>query len=290
MSESVPTSHAWVLSGEAGEPSEFTLPSGLHVVARTDKGIGYDKPTNEDRVVIGYNEELDLVSVIDGMGGQGNGALAADIIAHTLREGIATVTQRNVHQRLEELLRLARQRILDAFDEDNQFAAQQTGAAVQVLALYNGELGRMACGLHAGDIRRIYVPRAGRVQESTDHANRRGELTKAVTGRKYDAENVVLPLGPGGTLMLGSDGVLPRNISVADVVALCRLPIQQILAEVWRITGEKMTSTLPGNIKIYGAKPDNRSFLVVDIPEPPEAAEAPTAEDGNELPDFALDE
>lgn len=57
---------------------EFRLNNGIEVVAGTDKGVGRDG-ANEDRILVAPEENF--LAVIDGMGGYGNGDLAAQYIA-----------------------------------------------------------------------------------------------------------------------------------------------------------------------------------------------------------------
>jgi protein phosphatase len=62
---------------------EYTLQSGDIVYGATDKGIGY-KDLNEDR--IGINPKANQIVVVDGMGGYGQGNLAAQLLAEAFED------------------------------------------------------------------------------------------------------------------------------------------------------------------------------------------------------------
>lgn len=284
-----------ILSGEEHGASEIQLPSGALVLARTDKGIGYSKPHNEDRIVVGWtpatntNTGMDIVAVIDGMGGQGDGETAACIIARTLAENIATLVQENICVQMREIWQQAQACMRKEFggktDAYGNLLASKSGAALQIVALYQNTLGRFAHCFLAGDVRRIFIPIAGVVQQSTDEANGRYAITNALSGTTCCPTESICALGPGGRLILCSDGITD-NLTTQEIVNMCRGSLQEILQEIWRKTGEKMTSRLPGNFPLSHSKPDNRAFLVVEIPELPTSDETPTAE--QKLPDFEI--
>lgn len=207
----------------------------LSAAARTH--AGRVRPQNEDALVC--RPEQGIFAVIDGMGGEQAGEVAAAITAAAVAE--VPNTRKLVGEAiLSQTLRTARERILA---EARANPACTNMGAVATLARLD-DLGRTISIAHVGDTRAWLVSVAGVRQLTTDHvadAPEPGRSRPAVTrdlGRvdlpAEWVETLRVPIQRGDLLVLASDGLhdpvpedelhtelvrLHKERSDADVVA-----------------------------------------------------------------------
>jgi serine/threonine protein phosphatase PrpC len=177
----------------------------LIAAARTH--VGRVRTQNEDAAVCRADEGL--LAVIDGMGGQEAGEVAAAIAAQALGEvsnnrGLASEAV------LAQALREARTRILRAGAENS--AQRDMGAVATAVRLDDD--GRHFSIAHAGDTRAWLVTASGAHQLTRDHVERQAEGKPQVSrdlGRKNMPDDWVETsrhaVNPGDVLILASDGL-----------------------------------------------------------------------------------
>ena len=128
----------------------YVTKSGHRVVAATDKGIGY-KDWDEDRVVV--SPRADMMAVVDGMGGQGNGKKAAEILAAELAKNPVDIA-------------LAVENAKMKMDQDKMGIS---GACFMASRVRNENGRKMLDYYQAGDVKLIVIGKNGKLKhESTD--------------------------------------------------------------------------------------------------------------------------
>ena len=133
--------------------------SGGEIMAGTDKGIDY-KNCNEDRVVISPRDGF--VAVVDGMGGEGDGELAAQILA----EELLALPSDAKSVKYEAQLKMNRKNI-------------ETGGAVFISAQFSqDENGKFLNIVQAGDAKLIVVSGDGTVSFESEDDSLVADLTK----------------------------------------------------------------------------------------------------------------
>src|SRR5215472_1847054 len=210
------------------------LSDSIRFYAATD--VGKVRDHNEDNFLV--DKKLSLFVVADGMGGHAAGEVASAIAVRTVHEevkrenellddyvsgatGASKVTPKDVIALLEHAVQRACSKIHEeARTDTNKRGMGTTLSAVLVV----GHQGFIA---HVGDSR-IYLSRAGHVQQVTeDHTVyneliKRGKLTKeqiekvqqknAITRavgvyERVEVDTLVIDLTAGDTLVLASDGL-----------------------------------------------------------------------------------
>lgn len=194
----------------------------LNASARTH--AGRVRPQNEDAAVC--RPEHGLFAVIDGMGGQEAGEVAAAIAAAALSEvpnvpGLASETV------LVAAMKEARTRILH--QADKQVDQRDMGAVATAARIEDN--GRSVAIAHVGDTRAWLVNRKGVRQLTTDHvAEGAGKrpVARDLGRRTMDGEWVEtnrFPVGRGDLLVLASDGLhdpVPADELAAELQRLWR--------------------------------------------------------------------
>jgi serine/threonine protein phosphatase PrpC len=210
------------------------LSDAIRFYAATD--VGKVRDHNEDNFLV--DKKLALFIVADGMGGHAAGEVASAIAVRTVHEEIkrekellddyisgATGASKVTTKDVVALLEHAVQRACSKIHEESRADAAKRGMGTTLSAvLVVGHQGFIA---HVGDSR-IYLSRAGRVQQVTeDHTVyneliKRGKLTReqiekvqqknAITRavgvyERVEVDTLVIELIAGDTLVLASDGL-----------------------------------------------------------------------------------
>jgi protein phosphatase len=225
----------------------------LDAAARTH--AGRVRPQNEDAYVC--RPERGLFAVVDGMGGEEAGevaaAIAVDVLAGVPGEpGLAGETI------LARALHAARERILGEAD------AEQRGMGAVATALRLDDDGRTVAVAHVGDTRAYLVNGAGLRRLTTDHVGDAGEGKPAVArdlGRRDMPEPWVetarARVEPGDLLLLCTDGL-------TDVVDAGTLAGELSAARRDGAAPADLASRLVG-LALAGGGPDNVTVVVVRV-------------------------
>ncbi len=227
----------------------------LDAAARTH--AGKVREINEDAFVC--RPEAGLFAVVDGMGGEAHGEVAAAIAVRAIAEvppspGLAGETV------LAQAMQVARQRILDEADADR--AKEGMGAVATAVRIDDdGKSVRLA---HVGDTRAYLVHKGGVRLLTRDHVADGPAHTKRQVARdlgRRDAQGEWVETGkatiePGDLLVLCSDGL-------TDVV-----PQDELLQELVRLRGAKdadaVATSLVGRALARGG-PDNVTVVAVRV-------------------------
>jgi serine/threonine protein phosphatase PrpC len=206
----------------------------LRFYAATD--VGKVRDHNEDNFLV--DKKLALFIVADGMGGHAAGEVASAIAVRTVHEEIkrekellddylsgATGASKVTTKDVVALLEHAVQRACSKIHEEAQADAAKRGMGTTLSALL--VLGHQGFIVHVGDSR-IYLSRAGRVEQVTeDHTVyneliKRGKLTReqieqveqknAITRavgvyERVEVDTLVIELIAGDVVVLASDGL-----------------------------------------------------------------------------------
>jgi serine/threonine protein phosphatase PrpC len=212
----------------------MSQPDTIRFYAATD--VGRVRDHNEDNFLV--DKKLSLFMVADGMGGHAAGEVASAIAVRTVHEelkrerdllndyitgasGAHRVTTKDIIALLDHSVQRACSKIHEEAQADP--AKRGMGTTLSVLIV----LGHQAFVAHVGDSR-IYLARAGRVQQVTeDHTVqneliKRGKLTReqiekvahknAITRavgvyERVEVDTLVIEVLPGDTFVLASDGL-----------------------------------------------------------------------------------
>ncbi len=228
---------------------------GLDAAARTH--AGKVREINEDAFVC--RPEAGLFAVVDGMGGEAHGEVAAAIAVRALAEvppapGLAGETV------LAQAMQVARERILAEADTDR--AKEGMGAVGTAIRIDDdGKSLRLA---HVGDTRAYLVHRGGVRLLTHDHVADGPAGTKRQVARdlgRRDVQGEWVETGrasiePGDLVVLCSDGL-------TDVV-----PQDELLQELVRLRGAKdadaVATSLVGRALAKGG-PDNVTVVAVRV-------------------------
>lgn len=202
---------------------------------------GRVRPRNEDRFLIrAFDDDHLLVAVMDGMGGQAGGELAAQTAHDVLRAW--TIGSGPISQQLHDLVLQANQAVVQA--EEARPELQGLGCTL-IAALISQHT---AHWVHVGDSR-LYICAASGPQLVTTDQNmaqflvEEGEMseTEAMTspmrnlldqclgGSFMEEESGSFPLQPGDRLVLCSDGVHDELTADAINTILAQaMPVQQL--------------------------------------------------------------
>jgi protein phosphatase len=268
------------------DPSELSF----DFAAITD--IGCERLNNEDSY--GYDAELHLYVVCDGMGGRAAGEVASGMAVRTLIESFASSAAMRSEGEAMPVANRLMQAILDANQAVREAGAQNPNLLSMGTTLVCACLddGRAVFG-NVGDSRAYLIRDAYCLQVTQDHsllaeALRAGEISleaaatsslQSMITRAIGAEDTVDPdlygaeLQSGDILLLASDGltryVQPEEIATvvrngADLTASCqefidiakrRGGVDNITCILLRVI-EKPVETLPGTIDERQANSD----------------------------------
>jgi serine/threonine protein phosphatase PrpC len=210
------------------------LTDNLRFYAATD--VGKVRDHNEDNFLV--DKKLGLFIVADGMGGHAAGEVASAIAVRTVHEEIkkekellddystgATGASKVTTKDVVALLEHAVQRACSKIHEESRLDAAKRGMGTTLSSLLI--VGHQGFIAHVGDSR-IYLSRAGKVQQVTeDHTVyneliKRGKLTReqiekvqqknAITRavgvyERVEVDTLVMELIAGDSLVLASDGL-----------------------------------------------------------------------------------
>jgi len=233
---------AEIASNRLDTPKLVQTQRGL-VIYGTDEGVNY-KPVNEDAIVV--DTIHDAFAVIDGMGGMGQGDVAARILAEELLSGFNKgrnpwSCQKNASERM------------------GKAGVGRGGACYMAVQLDDGKID----GYYAGDVQ-MSIIRGGRVVFTSIPENKPGDasiVTNTVQGTNPgETRTFTLPALDGDRIIVASDG-LWDNFRPEEIQRLISdLPIQEAIKKLDRLAKEKMRS---------GGKPDNISILIYEISSTP---------------------
>src|SRR5580700_5034896 len=212
----------------------MSLAESIRFYAATD--VGKVREHNEDNFLV--DKKLSLFVVADGMGGHAAGEVASAIAVRTVHEEIkrekellddyatgATGANKVTPKDLVALLEHSVQRACSKIHEEARTDTAKRGMGTTLSALL--VVGHQGFIAHVGDSR-IYLSRAGKVQQVTeDHTVfneliKRGKLTReqidkvqqknAITRavgvyERVEVDTLVIELIAGDILMLASDGL-----------------------------------------------------------------------------------
>lgn len=267
----------------------FTTPTGIRIVAATDSGIAYPKPRNEDRIVV--HPMAEMAMVIDGMGGQGDGAAAAQTIAEAC-----------MHTPFR--LRRTLQRVPQIMTEKN--LEEDSGACVVSAGFQlNTDGTRTMESYRIGDARIIVADTDGSIVfESRDQtvAQEKVEARRITPDQAlYDCDRSFVtnfigtntrstirrlrtpPIPPGYRIILVSDG-LTDNLTTEEILTFTNGQTgEESIQTLWQVTNSCMANTSiirdaerqrplrkDAGVFIHGLKSkpkrDNRAVVIMDIP------------------------
>lgn len=249
----------------------------LWVGAHTD--VGRERDHNEDAFVC--QPDLGIFAVIDGVGGERAGEIAARKATEILVSRLSRPTA-PARQRLREAITLANNAIYDQARQDPAFKGM---SCVLTAAVLEGE--RLSLG-HVGDCR-LYLLRPGEIVKVTHdhslvgmmeergeisereamHHPRRSEILRDVGSQRLELESPEfvdldeLHFGPGEAILLCSDGLTDQ------------LTAGEILATVERLAGQAQSAaeSLVRAANRAGGK-DNVTVVLVEGERYPELARA----------------
>ncbi len=196
---------------------------------------GRQRSTNEDRILC--DAERGIFAVIDGVGGESAGEIAAETALEVLRARLSRRTT-DPARRIREAIALANRQILERAEGDRRLQGMACVLTVAVV-----EDGRATIG-HVGDSR-LYQLAGGEIRKLTrDHSpvgarEERGELSEAEAMRHPRRNEIFrdvgsaphgpddpdfvelleVPFDPEGALLLCSDG-LSDLVPAAEILAL----------------------------------------------------------------------
>lgn len=229
----------------------------LDAAARTH--VGSVRTQNEDAFVC--RPEHGLFAVVDGMGGQEAGEVAAAIAAETLAEvppdvGLASETL------LASAMRGARLRILDEVNAHPEWE----GMGAVATALRFDDDGRQVSLAHVGDTRAYLVGASGLRQLTRDHLGPAAEdggkrrVSRDLGSRQMEGDWVEThrePVGSGDMLVLASDGL-------TDAVSEADLSKELVGLRRAGAPAEAIATRLIG-LALAGGGPDNVTVIVVRV-------------------------
>jgi PPM family protein phosphatase len=193
----------------------------LHAAAATDPGR--ERSNNEDRVLC--EPELGIFGVIDGVGGESAGEVAAETALEVLRARLSRRTT-DSGRLVREAIALANRQIYERAQADSRLAGMSCVLTVAVLDRGNATVG------HVGDSR-LYALGAGQIRKVTpDHSPvgaredagdlseieamrhpRRNEIFRDVGSAPHEPDDpswidvLEVPFAADGALLLCSDGL-----------------------------------------------------------------------------------
>ncbi len=228
----------------------------LRAAAASD--AGRERGNNEDRVLCA--PELGIFAVIDGVGGESAGEVAADTALEVLKGRLSRRTT-DAARLVREAIALANRRIHERAQADPGLAGMACVLTVAVLDAADSRATQATVG-HVGDSR-LYALQAGEIRKVThDHSPvgaqedegrlseseamrhpRRNEIFRDVGSEDHEPDEegwieiLEVPFDPAGALLLCSDGLsdmIPAREILAAVEANAASPEAAVRALVER--------------------------------------------------------
>lgn len=273
-----------IILGDDVTGAHLRTASGLEIAAGCDAGIGYNlnedgsSRPNQDRVVLCPDE--DFLAVIDGMGGHGDGDLAAAILAEELSEAPRAVTEAigRARDRMRDLgghagacmMTAHLRRRADGGRSLLVYSAGDVGLFIlQERTALHQALGKYA---HLKSRNGVYTVET---RDSELDFRYRNVVWSYVSAREAKVEKMEFPLELGERLFMFSDGV-GNNLTLEEMAKLGEgKSVCEHLHAVWNAVGERMekfTSLMAAGRHRFSRlfpdgrrappKPDNRSLIV----------------------------
>ncbi|MGK5093792.1 hypothetical protein WDW89_17495 [Deltaproteobacteria bacterium TL4] len=236
--------------------------------AISSQGVGY-KDINEDRIVI--SPEHNVLCVIDGMGGPGEG----DKVSQFLAEALVKLTVFNTDS-MDRIFQQVSKRI------KTECQHQGAGACFLIAKLVKPRLEIW----YAGDVKLLLVNKSGKVDyETHDHSllnewvalgkispegiinhPLRNVVTKALSGEVIDVEYCETKVLSDHQIVIASDG-LWDNYTAGECGKLIQGQTHiEAVHTLYKKTLEKMKQLPSENWEgLLFPKPDNLSILVADV-------------------------
>lgn len=240
----------------------------MECAACSFQGVGY-KSINEDRVII--LPDLYTFSVIDGMGGPGEGHKASQFLVELLSE------QPQIDETsIKNVIKSVNKRIKE------ECVTSGAGACFLIAKIIKDQLQIW----YAGDVKLIVINQKGGISfETRDHSlvnawiasgvlspdnvlnhPMRNVVTKALSGDSMEVEYLETSVSPKSRIVIASDG-LWDNYTIDEVTDFIddRSPKKAVELLMEKAT-EKMKQQKDGTWDgIQFPKPDNISILIVDV-------------------------
>jgi protein phosphatase len=264
---------------------EYETASGDKIWASTDEGVDYSKGINEDRVAV--SPANNMAAVIDGMGGQDQGDVAAQCVAEAfLKYPDNTI---NAVQHASELMHLAQidedggacfasARIIDQ-DGQKSVEIAKTGDVKALIF----EDGKFTFESHDDSFVQVLIDSRSITLEESYYNPYRNIVNKPITPKKFEIELIKpIPVKKGSFIILLSDGIMD-NIALQEIARLIQgLTPRQIIQTLSDITGKRMankgdildkTEAMGGRTDLtkYSdgflttPKQDNRGIVIIEI-------------------------
>ena len=243
--------------------------TNFRLASRTD--TGRERGRNEDEIYV--SKERGAFLVVDGVGGEDGGDVAAEIAAETIKDRLGNGGP--VEERVREGIALANRNILDRVEEESHLEGMSCVLTLAIL-----EEGQVTVG-HVGDTRLYVVTPDGIDKKTSDHSfvgvleeegelseqeamqhPRRNEILREVGTEQHgphDEDFIDIydfPFEPESALLLCSDGLtdLVRSDEIQEIVLQCAG------------NPEKTAESLVNEANTRGGK-DNISVIVVEGPK-----------------------
>lgn len=269
----------------------YTLEGGDFVLAGTDQGIGY-KDHNEDR--IGVLPKANFLVVADGMGGYGQGDVAAQILTEELVK-----LPRNIPNAV-----LNAKNKMDTVFKPNEFGEKAQNGAVFVSARVTQESNKKLLEIsQCGDAKAIVIGKAGQVRFSSrddtfaqklfdggvinedqlTYNHRRHQVMDAVSPNSASEVKSYpkIPLETGDVVLLVSDGIAD-NFTPEEIAKVMsgppRMTAEELYEWLYYHSGQRMSNKkeilATSNREEEGVysdgfksepKEDNRALVIMEI-------------------------
>lgn len=273
------TPKAYIIDGAPGRLAiKARATTGTTFVGASDAGLSERHPVNEDRAVI--VPEKEFIAVIDGVGGEEGGAVAAQILAEQLAlhpddvplacRTSAGYLQGEIYDRAAACVVTARvlrpskrRRVLETF---------QGGDPVRLIERRRSLLQKLLQE-HPFEVSKPLI--------RFDEERMTDVITHVVSADTWQLVREEIPVSRGDRVMLYSDGI-GNNLLPAEIIRLGmeswgrRKDMWELLHRVWEVTGDRMTyrHDLRERGRVAGVcmdgyrqfpVADNRSMAIMDI-------------------------
>lgn len=203
---------------------------------------------SEDRVVV--DTQRQSYAVIDGMGGMGNGGIAADVLGQHLQTAFTQVPGPEANSFASEIMKAS---ALAAREMLNRNAG---GACFIATRVHKKQL--QFC--QAGDVRMILMDRKAKqpLYAHTDDEGNEDHVFNAVTARRFfNIKHFWFELKPNRRMVIASDGLWKFFSNEEVAMRISTLPIEEAVSVLTRLHNER--------IKDEPSRADHRSIVIADF-------------------------